>query len=36
MIINEVQLTNIGAYRGTNTIDTRPQDDKNVILIAHQ
>jgi DNA sulfur modification protein DndD len=34
MIINEVQLTNIGAYRGTNTIDIRPQDDKNVILIG--
>ncbi|UYZ24021.1 DNA sulfur modification protein DndD [Mesobacillus jeotgali] len=34
MIINEVQLTNIGAYRGTNTIDIRPVDDKNVILIG--
>jgi DNA sulfur modification protein DndD len=34
MIINEVQLTNIGAYRGTHTIDIRPVDDKNVILIG--
>lgn len=34
MIINEVQLTNIGAYRGTNSIDIRPVDGKNVILIG--
>jgi DNA sulfur modification protein DndD len=34
MIINEIQLTNIGAYRGTNSIDIRPVDGKNVILIG--
>jgi DNA sulfur modification protein DndD len=34
MIINEIQLTNIGAYRGSNTFDFRPDDKRNVILIG--
>ncbi|MFD0824431.1 DNA sulfur modification protein DndD [Neobacillus sp. M.A.Huq-85] len=34
MIINEIQLTNIGAYRGSNSFDFRPLKDKNVILIG--
>lgn len=34
MIINEIQLINIGPYRGNNTIDLRPNDYQNVILIG--
>jgi DNA sulfur modification protein DndD len=34
MIINEIQLTNIGAYRGINSFDFRPENGKNVILIG--
>jgi DNA sulfur modification protein DndD len=34
MIINEIQLTNIGAYRGSNSFDFRPEKGKNVILIG--
>ncbi|MBM7691625.1 DNA sulfur modification protein DndD [Peribacillus deserti] len=34
MIINEIQLTNIGAYRGINSFDFRPGNDQNVILIG--
>ena len=34
MIINEIQLTNIGAYKGTQSFDLRPETDKNVILIG--
>ncbi|ULT59603.1 DNA sulfur modification protein DndD [Neobacillus drentensis] len=34
MIINEIQLTNIGAYRGSNSFDFRPENGKNVILIG--
>ncbi|MEH7158964.1 DNA sulfur modification protein DndD [Neobacillus drentensis] len=34
MIINEIQLTNIGAYRGSNTFDFRPVENRNVILIG--
>lgn len=34
MIINEIQLTNIGAYRGVNSFDLRTENDKNVILIG--
>jgi DNA sulfur modification protein DndD len=34
MIINEIQLTNIGAYRGINSFDLRPEKGKNVILIG--
>ncbi|MGE7979644.1 DNA sulfur modification protein DndD [Psychrobacillus sp. NPDC093200] len=34
MILNEVQLTNIGAYRGINTFDLRTNDEQNVILIG--
>lgn len=34
MIINEIQLTNIGAYRGSNTFDFRTKDTKNIILIG--
>ncbi|MBX9955705.1 DNA sulfur modification protein DndD [Peribacillus simplex] len=34
MKINEIQLTNIGAYRGSNTFDFRTENDKNVILIG--
>lgn len=34
MIINEIQLTNIGAYRGINSFDFRTENDKNVILIG--
>ncbi|MGG3563169.1 DNA sulfur modification protein DndD [Neobacillus rhizosphaerae] len=34
MIINEIQLTNIGAYRGTNSFDFRTDANKNVILIG--
>src|SRR4051794_20002086 len=34
MIINEIQLTNIGPYRGSNSFDFRPENDKNVILIG--
>jgi DNA sulfur modification protein DndD len=34
MIINEIQLTNIGAYRRINSFDFRPENGKNVILIG--
>ncbi|MGD6943933.1 DNA sulfur modification protein DndD [Cytobacillus gottheilii] len=34
MIINKVQLTNIGAYKGINNIDFSPNDNQNVILIG--
>ena len=34
MIINEIQLTNIGPYRGVNTFNLRPEKEKNVILIG--
>ncbi|MFD1739504.1 DNA sulfur modification protein DndD [Bacillus salitolerans] len=34
MIINEIQLTNIGAYKGNHKFDFRPNQDKNVILIG--
>ncbi|WP_099353729.1 DNA sulfur modification protein DndD [Fredinandcohnia onubensis] len=34
MIINEIKLTNIGAYKGNNTFDFRTAADKNVILIG--
>jgi DNA sulfur modification protein DndD len=34
MHINEIQLTNIGPYRGTNKFDFRTEKDKNVILIG--
>ncbi|ALC90603.1 hypothetical protein AM500_13015 [Bacillus sp. FJAT-18017] len=34
MIINEIQLINIGPYRGNNSIDLRPNNDQNVILIG--
>jgi DNA sulfur modification protein DndD len=34
MIINEIQLTNIGPYKWINTFDLRPDSDKNVILIG--
>lgn len=34
MIINEVQLTNIGAYKGVNSFDFRPSEENNVILIG--
>lgn len=34
MIINEIQLTNIGAYRDVHSFDFRPDNDKNVILIG--
>jgi len=34
MIINEIQLTNIGAYKGTQSFDLRPETNKNVILIG--
>src|SRR5579875_88956 len=34
MIIKEIQLTNIGAYRGINCLDFRPEQNKNVILIG--
>ncbi|TWD92198.1 DNA sulfur modification protein DndD [Neobacillus bataviensis] len=34
MIINEIQLTNIGAYRGSNSFDFRPEKGRNVILIG--
>ncbi|WP_043931890.1 DNA sulfur modification protein DndD [Bacillus sp. EB01] len=34
MIINEIQLTNIGPYRGNNSIDFRPNEKQNVILIG--
>lgn len=34
MILDEIQLTNIGAYRGINTFDLRTNDEKNVILIG--
>jgi DNA sulfur modification protein DndD len=34
MIINEIQLTNIGAYRGSNSFDFRPDEERNVILIG--
>lgn len=34
MILNEIQLTNIGAYKGNNTFDLRTTTDANVILIG--
>ena len=34
MKINEIQLINIGAYRGSNTFDFRTEDSKNVVLIG--
>lgn len=34
MILNEIQLTNIGAYRGNNVFDLRTSADQNVILIG--
>ena len=34
MLINEIQLTNIGPYRGINSFDLRPEDGKNVILVG--
>jgi len=34
MKINEIQLINIGAYRGNNTFDFRTENNKNVILIG--
>ncbi|WP_084243800.1 DNA sulfur modification protein DndD [Planomicrobium okeanokoites] len=34
MILNEIQLTNIGAYKGNNTFDLRTTNDANVILIG--
>lgn len=34
MIINEIQLTNIGPYKGFNSFDLRTEYDKNVILIG--
>ncbi|WP_419883507.1 DNA sulfur modification protein DndD [Peribacillus sp. B-H-3] len=34
MIINEIQLTNIGAYRGINSFDLLTENDRNVILIG--
>ncbi|KKK39214.1 hypothetical protein WQ57_05480 [Mesobacillus campisalis] len=34
MLINEIQLTNIGPYRGINTFDLRPDGDKNVVLVG--
>ncbi|MCP1446911.1 DNA sulfur modification protein DndD [Priestia megaterium] len=34
MIINEIQLTNIGAYKETNSFNLRPENGKNVILIG--
>jgi DNA sulfur modification protein DndD len=34
MILNEIQLTNIGPYRGINSFDFRPDNGKNVILIG--
>ncbi|MBB5180258.1 DNA sulfur modification protein DndD [Planomicrobium koreense] len=34
MILNEIQLTNIGAYRGNNTFDLRTTSNANVILIG--
>jgi DNA sulfur modification protein DndD len=34
MLINEIQLTNIGPYRGINSFDLRPEDEKNVILVG--
>jgi DNA sulfur modification protein DndD len=34
MILNEIQLTNIGAYRGNNIFDLRTSPNANVILIG--
>lgn len=34
MILNEIQLTNIGAYKGNNTFDLRTTNNANVILIG--
>lgn len=34
MILNEIQLTNIGAYRGNNIFDLRTSTNQNVILIG--
>ncbi|KOF08739.1 hypothetical protein AC739_18655 [Planococcus glaciei] len=34
MILNEIQLTNIGAYRGNNIFDLRTSTNENVILIG--
>ena len=34
MIINEIQLTNIGAYKGNNSFNFQPSPDQNVILIG--
>ncbi|WP_404448080.1 DNA sulfur modification protein DndD [Sutcliffiella horikoshii] len=34
MIINDIQLTNIGAYRGKNYFDFRTDNTKNVILVG--
>ncbi|WP_102345892.1 DNA sulfur modification protein DndD [Bacillus sp. Marseille-P3661] len=34
MIINEIQLTNIGAYKGVNSFDFRTENNSNVILIG--
>lgn len=34
MQINEIQLTNIGPYRGINTFDFQPDSNKNVILVG--
>lgn len=34
MIINKIQLTNIGAYRGINNMDFSPNGDRNVVLIG--
>ncbi|WP_026584150.1 DNA sulfur modification protein DndD [Bacillus sp. J33] len=34
MIINQIQLTNIGAYKGTNSFDFLPNNGKNVVLIG--
>lgn len=34
MILNEIQLTNIGAYRGNNVFDLRTSKEANVILIG--
>lgn len=34
MILNKIQLTNIGAYKGINKIDFSPNDNQNVVLIG--